>query len=154
MSKKLGLFLYLFVGHYKCIDIIMHRKLQVIFKSWSKYIGSIYVLFTSAIALMRASLQANRSFIASSVSSDDAVKRDSSALDHEVCKHRHAIHASILFWWLVNWHKPLSNWRSHFCTRKNDYYSKDSNKISFNREQIKKTFNLSEVNSGTGFFGL
>ena len=32
MFKKLGLFLYLFVGHYKCIDIIMHRKLQVNFQ--------------------------------------------------------------------------------------------------------------------------
>ena len=32
MSKKLGLFLYLFVVHYKCIDIIMHRKLQVNFQ--------------------------------------------------------------------------------------------------------------------------
>ena len=42
------------------------------------------MLFASATALKRTSLQADRSLIALSVAENDAVKRDSSPLGHTV----------------------------------------------------------------------
>ena len=56
-----------------------------------------FKLFASAAALKRTSLQADRSLITSSVTLNDAVKRDSSPPGHAVCKHRHATHASVLW---------------------------------------------------------
>ena len=32
LSEKLGFFLYLFIGYYKRIDIVLHEKLQVNFQ--------------------------------------------------------------------------------------------------------------------------
>ena len=81
------------------------------------------MLFASAAALKRRSLQADRSLIASSVKLNDALKRDSSPLGHTVCKHRHATHASVL--WVRMGHQVID-----FCIfvrEKNNFFSKDSN---------------------------
>ena len=72
LSEKLGFFLYLFIGYYKGIDIVLHEKLLVSLKIEAnisdKYIKKIlFMLFASAAALNRTSLQADRSLIALSV---------------------------------------------------------------------------------------
>ena len=90
LSEKLGFFLYLFIGYYKRIDIVLHEKLQVNFQELkriyliSKKKNIFFMLFASATALKRTSLQADRSLIALSVAENDAVKRDSSPLGHTV----------------------------------------------------------------------
>ena len=81
----------------------MHEKLYVNFQELKRiYLINIkkYILFTSfasAAALKRTILQADRSLITSSVTLNDAVKRDSFPPGHAVCKHRHATHASVLW---------------------------------------------------------
>ena len=82
-----------------------------------------FKLFASAAALKRTSLQADRSLITSSVTLNDAVKRDSSPLGHAVCKHRHATHASVL--WVRMGHQVFDV--CMFEQEKNNYVSKDSN---------------------------
>ena len=64
LSEELGFFLYPFIGCYKCIDIVMHEKLQVNFQELKRiYLINIKkkkilsMLFASAAALKRKSLQ-------------------------------------------------------------------------------------------------
>ena len=46
LSEKLGFFLYLFIGCYKCNDVVMHEKLQVNFQELKRiYLINIYMLF-------------------------------------------------------------------------------------------------------------
>ena len=81
----------------------MHEKLYVNFQELKRiYLINIkkillFTLFASAAALKRTSLQADRSLITSSVTLNDAVKRDSSPPGHAVCKRRYATHASVLW---------------------------------------------------------
>ena len=63
------------------------------------------MLFASAAAPKRTSVQADRWLIASSVTLNDALKRDSSPLGHVVRKHRHATHASVL--WVMMGHQVI-----------------------------------------------
>ena len=90
LSEKLGFFLYLFIGCYKCNDVVMHEKLQINFQELKRiYLINIkkilFMLFASAAAPKRTSVQADRWLIASSVTLNDALKRDSSPLGHAVC---------------------------------------------------------------------
>ena len=69
LSEKLSFFLYLFIGCYKCNDVVMHEKLQVNFQELKQiYLINIkkilFMLFASAAAPKITSLQANRSLIA------------------------------------------------------------------------------------------
>ena len=46
LSEKLGFFLYLFIGCYKCNDVVMHEKSQVNFQELKRiYLINIYMLF-------------------------------------------------------------------------------------------------------------
>ena len=72
LSEKLGFFLYLFIGYYKRIDIVLDEKLQVNFQELKRiYLinkkNILFMLFASATALKSTSLQADRSSIALSV---------------------------------------------------------------------------------------
>ena len=92
-----------------------------------------FTLFASAAALKRTSLQADRSLITSSVTLNDAVKRDSSPPGHAVCKHRHATHASVL--WVRIGHQIIDV--CILVQEKKITFQKIPTKTSFNGERKK-----------------
>ena len=86
LSEELGFFLYLFIGCYKCIDIVRHEKLQVNFQELKRiYLINIKKNIVHVIRVRCSTKEDNRSLIASSVKLNDALKRDSSLLGHAVC---------------------------------------------------------------------
>ena len=104
----------------------MHEKLQVNFQELKRiYLINIKKKNTVHVICVRCSTKeekpANR--LASSVTLNDALKRDSSPLGHAVRKHRHATHASVL--WVMMGHQVIDV--CIFVQEKNNYFSKDSN---------------------------
>ena len=85
LSEELGFFLYLFIGCYKCIDIVIHEKSQVNFQELKRiYLINIKKI-VHVIRVRCSTKEDNRSLIASSVKLNDTLKRDSSPLGHAVC---------------------------------------------------------------------